>query len=30
MLGRAHPKTRAALGELVAEHGGATGLSFGA
>ena len=30
MLGRAHPKTRAALGELVAEHGGPTGLSFGA
>lgn len=30
MLGRAHPRTRAALGELVAEHGGPTGLSFGA
>ena len=30
MVGRAHPRTRAALGELVAEHGGATGLSFGA
>ena len=30
MLGKAHPKTRAALGELVAKHGGPTGLSFGA
>jgi hypothetical protein len=30
MVGRAHPRTRAALGELVAEHGGSTGLSFGA
>jgi hypothetical protein len=30
MIGRAHPRTRAALGELVAEHGGSTGLSFGA
>jgi hypothetical protein len=30
MLGKAHPKTRAALGELVTEHGGPTGLSFGA
>ena len=30
MVGRAHPRTRAALGELVAEHGGPTGLSFGA
>jgi hypothetical protein len=30
MLGRAHPRTRAALGELVTEHGGPTGLSFGA
>ena len=30
LVGRAHPKTRAALGELVAEHGGTTGLSFGA
>jgi hypothetical protein len=30
LIGRAHPKTRAALGELVAEHGGATGLTFGA
>jgi hypothetical protein len=30
MVGKAHPKTRAALGELVAEHGGTTGLSFGA
>ncbi len=30
MVGRAHPRTRAALGELVAEHGGTTGLSFGA
>jgi len=29
MLGRAHPRTRAALGELVAQHGGSTGLSFG-
>ena len=29
MLGRAHPDTRAALGKLVAEHGGPTGLSFG-
>jgi hypothetical protein len=30
VVGRAHPETRAALGELVAEHGGSTGLSFGA
>jgi hypothetical protein len=30
MLGKAHPRTRAALGELVTEHGGPTGLSFGA
>jgi hypothetical protein len=30
MLGKAHPRTRAALGELVAEHGGPKGLSFGA
>ena len=30
MVGRAHPRTRAALGEMVAEHGGSTGLSFGA
>lgn len=30
MVGKAHPRTRAALGELVAEHGGSTGLSFGA
>jgi hypothetical protein len=30
LVGKAHPKTRAALGELVAAHGGATGLSFGA
>ena len=30
LVGKAHPKTRAALGELVAGHGGATGLSFGA
>src|SRR6185436_14918305 len=29
-VGKAHPRTRAALGELVAEHGGSTGLSFGA
>ena len=29
MVGKAHPRTRAALGELVAEHGGSTGLSFG-
>lgn len=29
MVGKAHPQTRAALGELVAEHGGPTGLSFG-
>ena len=29
MVGRAHPQTRAALGEMVAEHGGSTGLSFG-
>jgi len=29
MVGRAHPQTRAALGELVAEHGGPSGLSFG-
>jgi len=30
VIGRAHPRTRAALGELVAEHGGSTGVSFGA
>ncbi len=30
VVGKAHPQTRAALGELVAEHGGSTGLSFGA
>jgi hypothetical protein len=30
LVGKAHPKTRAALGELAAAHGGATGLSFGA
>jgi hypothetical protein len=30
MVGRAHPRTRAALGELVAEHGGSSGLTFGA
>jgi hypothetical protein len=30
ILGKAHPRTRAALGELVTEHGGPTGLSFGA
>jgi len=30
MIGKAHPQTRAALGELVAEHGGPSGLSFGA
>jgi hypothetical protein len=30
MIGRAHPKTRAALGALVTEHGGPTGPSFGA
>ena len=30
VIGRAHPRTRAALGELVAKHGGTTGLSFGA
>ena len=29
MVGKAHPQTRAALGELVTEHGGPTGLSFG-
>jgi hypothetical protein len=29
MVGKAHPRTRAALSELVAEHGGSTGLSFG-
>ena len=29
MIGKAHPQTRAALGELVAEHGGPSGLSFG-
>ena len=29
MIGKAHPRTRAALGDLVAEHGGSTGLSFG-
>ena len=30
LVGKAHPRTRAALGELVAEHGGPTGVSFGA
>jgi len=30
MVGKAHPDTRAALGALVAERGGTTGLSFGA
>jgi hypothetical protein len=30
MVGKAHPDTRAALGALVTEHGGTTGLSFGA
>ena len=30
VVGKAHPRTRAALGELVAEHGGPTGVSFGA
>jgi hypothetical protein len=30
LVGRAHPDTRVALGELVAKHGGPTGLSFGA
>ena len=29
IVGKAHPETRAALGELVAAHGGPTGLSFG-
>jgi hypothetical protein len=29
IVGRAHPETRAALGELVAEHGGPSGLTFG-
>jgi hypothetical protein len=29
LVGKAHPETRAALAELVAEHGGPTGLSFG-
>lgn len=29
VVGKAHPRTRAALGELVAEHGGSSGLSFG-
>jgi hypothetical protein len=29
LVGKAHPRTRAALGELVTEHGGSTGLSFG-
>jgi hypothetical protein len=29
LVGKAHPRTRAALGEMVAEHGGSTGLSFG-
>jgi hypothetical protein len=29
LVGRAHPGTRAALGELVTEHGGPSGLSFG-
>jgi hypothetical protein len=29
IVGRAHPETRAALGDLVASHGGSTGLSFG-
>jgi hypothetical protein len=28
-VGKAHPETRAALGDLVAKHGGSTGLSFG-
>jgi len=30
LLGKAHPDTRAALGELAAEHGGAVGLRVGA
>jgi hypothetical protein len=30
ILGKAHPKTRAALGELAAEHGGPVGLRVGA
>ena len=30
VVGKAHPRTRAALGQLVAEHGGPTGVSFGA
>ena len=29
LVGKAHPRTRAALGELVAKHGGPSGLSFG-
>lgn len=29
MIGSAHPRTRAALNDLVAQHGGPTGLSFG-
>ena len=29
LVGKAHPRTRAALGEMVAEHGGPSGLSFG-
>lgn len=29
VIGKAHPRTRAALGELVTEHGGPSGLSFG-
>jgi hypothetical protein len=29
LVGRAHPRTRAALGEMVAEHGGSTGPRFG-
>jgi hypothetical protein len=29
IIGKAHPQTRAALGELVAEHGGPSGLSYG-
>lgn len=30
LLGKAHPRTRAALGDLAAEHGGAVGLRVGA
>ena len=30
LVGKAHPRTRAALGELVSEHSGPTGVSFGA